>query len=592
MKKIIERFRDLRYRKRLKKWFTVNIKFIWRRLIRFLCGEKFRSAITSSPAIVTYVAVTCITALSVGAYFFVSLAGGFFNADKSIIRRLSLTEYDESVPYLNTLDMLGSSNRIQVTLKTDDENRFVKKGVDLDRGNINLLIVFSDGDRQEYSLNNTNYDNFEAGATDTFTIILPFGKTPFDISELRLVAVPDIKNRFDDWHCRWARVYFLLGNEPVMIAKETWESLAVFGEGDSAIKQSSLELVCNKTPRYNRASELYTYFLAFNQAGLDKEAVTALKEDTLDAFGLNGGRVLGVAIETANIEVQNNLLTYYTKGVTVPDSDSFDYDGMMYLDMDFYTKLPDGNYSKSFLLDTLGTDDFEMGTTSVFRLEMPEGMTVFDISNIRLRTENPHDAWAPRFVRFYVETDYSERLEIARITDTMLVNSHSTPIFYQGLIDGGVDVDLSSAFCISDAQKKALEQKNGYTFGSRINSMYYKLQSFYARQTAFFAEAVEIYKKSTAVERPTFTPPTVEETPPVEETPETQETPPETPGTEEPKEPEIQYEDAPVFSAPPIEEAPPVETPPVETPPVTEAPPAETPETDDEQIPEGIPTVE
>ena len=177
MKKFIERIRDLHYRKRLKKWFTVNIKFIWRKFVRFITGQKFKNAIVSVPAIVTYVSVFCITSLCVGAYLFSSLAGQFFNADKSIIRRLSLTEFDENVPYLKTLEMLGSSNRIQVTLNTDDDGKFIKNGVDLDRGNINLLITFTDGESQEYSLNNSNYDNYESGATDTFTIILPFGSS-------------------------------------------------------------------------------------------------------------------------------------------------------------------------------------------------------------------------------------------------------------------------------------------------------------------------------------------------------------------------------------------------------------------------------
>lgn len=450
MKKLIERFRDLKYRKRLKKWFFVNIKFIWRKVVRFFTGKRFKTAVTSTPAIVTYASVLVITAMTVGLVFFVKYACPFFNDEQSIIRRLSLTEYDESVPYLSTLDMLGSSNRIQVTLRTDDDDRFLPVGKGLDRGNINIVLTFSDGEQQEYSLSNANYDNFESGATDTFTLILPYGKTPFDITEYRLVAVPDINNKFDNWHCRWARVYFLLGNEPVMLAKESWDSTCVFGDGDSSVKQSSLKIVSTDTTRFVRAAELYGYFLSFKEAELSDEDLTSLKSDTLDAFGLNGGKVLNVSIETVNIEGQNNILTYYTKGTSIPETDSLDYDGLMYLDITFYTKLRDGGYTKSFVLDTLGTDDFEMGSASQFRLEMPEGMTVFDISSMTLRTDNPYDAWAPRFIRVFTETDYDEKLEIARVTDTMLINTHATPVFYKKLIDGGINIDLSSAFCISD----------------------------------------------------------------------------------------------------------------------------------------------
>ena len=56
--------------------------------------------------------------------------------------------------------------------------------------------------------------------TDTFTLILPFGYTPFDITEYTIAVLPDINNNYDQWHCRWARVYFLLGNEPMMLARE------------------------------------------------------------------------------------------------------------------------------------------------------------------------------------------------------------------------------------------------------------------------------------------------------------------------------------------------------------------------------------
>ena len=100
-------------------------------------------------------------------------------------------------------------------------------------------------------------------------------------------------------------------------------------------------------------------------------------------------------------------------------------------------------------------------------------------------------------MRVWVETDYKEKLELARITDTILTATYSTPVFYNNLIDGGVELDLSSSFCISNAQKQALEKANGYSFKSRIGDMYYKLQNFYSRQNSFFDIAVEIFTKVT-----------------------------------------------------------------------------------------------
>ena len=532
MKKFIERIRDLRYRKRLKKWFAVNIKFIWRKIRRFVTDKNKMRVLWSSHAIISYVAVVCVTGLCIGMGFFVKHACPRFNEQKGLVRNLSMGGYDEGVSYLKTLDMLGSSNRVQITLKTDGDDRFLTKGTGLDGGNVNLLLVFSDGKESEYSLTKPGYDTFEAGMTDTFTIVLPDGKTPFDVTEYRLIILPDINNVYDEWHCRWARVYFLLGNEPVMLAKESWNSVAVFGQSETAVHQSSLTMVSDGITAYQRAKTLYGYFDSFNDWGLDTAALTKLKADTLDAIGLNGGKVLYLNVETANTEVQNKLLTYYTKGVAIPDIDSFDYDGLMYLDVTFYTRLSNGSHTKRFVLDTLGTDDFEMGSTSAFRLEMPDGMTVFDISSMRLAADNPYDAWAPRFIRIYVETDYKEKLEIARITDTMLIKTHATAVFYNNLIDGGIDIDLTSMFCLSEAQQKALEDKTGFSVGNRAGKLYYTLQSFYDRQNYFFEQAADIYRQSHAEaetpsdELPEVTPHPQTPSEDVEQTPETdQETP-------------------------------------------------------------------
>lgn len=496
MKRIIEKFNDYRYRKRLKKWVAVNISFSARRIRRFFGSEKFKGFVKSTPFVTGCLSALCIALVSVSAVLFSRYACPYFDNDARIVRRLSMTEFDSSVPYLRALSALGSSNRIQITLKTDTENYINPRGVGLDRGGVNLVLTFSDGNTAEFALNNSNYDNFESGMTDTFTVILPFGYTPFDITDYTVAVLPDIKNRYDDWHCRWARVYFLLGNEPVMLARESWESVAVFGGGENAVKSSALEIVHGSNNKYIRSNKIYSYYLSLAQKGATELVGDTLKADALDSLGLNGGKFLYIDIETVNIQVQNDILTYYTKGVDIPETDALDYDGRLFLDVTFFSSKADGGYTESFLLDTLGTDDFELGTTSSFKLEMPEGMCVFDISSITLRAENPHDAWAPHFVRAYIKPDYSEMLEIARLTDTMLVNSRSTPVFYKNLIDTGVELDLSAQFCISEAVRKNIESEKEFKFSDKIADMYFELRSFYDRQNIFYEQAVSLYTQS------------------------------------------------------------------------------------------------
>ncbi len=511
LKKLIEKFNDYRYRKRLKKWATVNIKFALRKTKRFFKSARFKNFIKSVPFITGCAAAACIAALCVMSAVFTKFVCPFFDSNRRIISRLTMTEFDDTVPYLRSLYALGSSNRIQVTLKTDDENYINPRGVGLDRGGVNLRLTFSDGNTTEFALSNANYDNFESGMTDTFTLILPFGYTPFDITEYTIAVLPDINNNYDEWHCRWARVYFLLGNEPMMLAGEDWEDVAVFGGGEHAVKQSTLKIVHGENNKYNRTKQIYSYYLSLAQKGATELMSDTLKSDALDSLGLNGGKFLYLDIETANIQIQNNILTYYTKGVDIPEIDSLDYDGRLFLDVTFFSEKPDGGYTESFLLDTLGTDDFELGTTSSFKLEMPEGMCVFDISSMSIRVENPYDSWAPHYIRAYIKPDYSDKLEIARLNDTMLINGYSTPVFYKNLIDTGVELDLSAKFSIAEAVKKKIESENEFKFGEKISDMYFKLQSFYERQNVFFEQAVALYAESVYEDVPQGTPDAPEE---------------------------------------------------------------------------------
>lgn len=495
MKKIIARIKDLHYRRRIGKWFVINIKICARKIMRFFKGENFLNFVKSTTTVVALISSAIITIFCVLAYVCEQFVCPFFTPEAKTQRRLSLTEYNDKIAYLNTLDMLGTSNRIQVRLKTKNENKFATKGTGLDSGNVNFIVTYADGKYSEFTLNDKNFDNFEAGATDIFTVILPYGRTPFDIAEYKLQISPNVYDEYDLWHCESASVYCLLGSKPVLIAKNSWNEVAVFGDSDGSIIQSQLEVISQKDQEFLRASKLYPYILQLKKSKITTDELLELKNSTLDAFLLNSAKVLNVDIETVNIEGQNKILTYYCKDANISEYDSLDYDGLVYLDITFNMPLSDGSFTKTFELDTLGTDDFELGSTSRFKIELPNGLNVFDISKMSIRVDNPNDAWAPRFVRFYVNTDYNEQLELARITDNILISTYSTPVFYKNLIDDTVDINLSSQFCISNAQKNALEKKIGTGLGSRAESMIYTLQDFYSRQLLFIKTAVEIYTK-------------------------------------------------------------------------------------------------
>ena len=496
MKKIIEKFNDYRYRKRLLKYFTVNFRLIRRKTVRFFKSEAFRKGIVSSPAIMSYISVFVIALIITGSTLYSEFLSEYFEPESQVTRRLTLQEYDKSVPYLTVLDAFGSSNRIQVTLNTAKENYLLPKGVGLDKGGINLKLTFTDGKSVEFALSNSNYDNFESGMTDTFTVILPFGYTPFDITEYKIVALPDIKNRYDSWHCKWARVYFMLGDTQVMLAKESWTETAVFGEGDGEIRSSTLTPVHTSNNTYIRTEKLYQHYLSLAKAGMTDFSNTNLKSDALDSLSLNGGRYIYLDIETVDIEIQNELLTYFAKGVDIAETDALDYDGLMYLDVGFYTAKEDGSYTETYLLDTLGTDDYELGTTSSFQLELPAGMCVFDIRSMSLRTDNPHDSWAPRYVRAYIKPDFGDRLEIARLNDSVLINTYNTAIFYKNLIDTPATFDLSTHFAMPEVTKKNIEEKFGYSLGENTEKMYFELMNFYDRQLMFYDKLVSLYSKT------------------------------------------------------------------------------------------------
>lgn len=498
LKKPFRKFKEYRRRKRIGKWFSVNFRLIIRKIRIFAKSGSLAKALGSAPAVMTYLSVFAIAAITVGAVMFNSYAAPYFDTEQNIIRRLTMPEGSVTTPSLKALEAVGSSNRIQITLKTDTEDYVKPRGVSLEKGSMNIVLSFRDGETAEFSLDKTGFDTFESGMTDTFTLILPFGYTPFDVTEYTLTAVPDINGKYGSWHCKWATVYFLMGNRPVTLAKESWDDLAIFGSGDKSVTSSKLNVITLANDDYIRTETVYNRLLALSKSGLTDLTDAELKGDTLDSLALNPATNLYLDIETVNIDTQNTIFTYYTKGVETSEQDSLDYDGMMYLDLTFYSPLADGSFKKRIPLDTLGTDDFELGTTSTFVIELPEGMCAFDISSAKLVPENPYDCWAPRYARLYVKTDYKNTLELARITDTELVANYATPIFFKNLIEDGVNFDLTDKFCVSDAERVALEKNQGITLGGTIKDVYFKLMSFYDRQVIFYDRMLEIYapKKS------------------------------------------------------------------------------------------------
>ena len=498
MKKPFRKLKEYRRRKRIGKWFSVNFRLIIRKIRIFAKSGALAKALCSVPAVMTYVSVFAIAVISALSVLFGIYAAPYYDTEGNIIRRLSMPEGSVTTPYLKALEAVGSPNRIQITLKTDTENYVNPRGVSLEKGSMNIVLSFRDGETAEFALDKAGFDTFESGMTDTFTLILPFGYTPFDVTEYTLTAVPDINGNYGSWHCKWATAYFLMGNKPVTLAKENWESLAIFGSGDKAVMSSALNIITAANDEFTRTEAIYNRLLALSKAGLTDLTDSEVKGDTLDSLALNPATNLYLDIETVNIDTQNTIFTYYTKGVEMSEQDSLDYDGVMYLDLTFYSPLADGSFEKRIALDTLGTDDFELGTTSTFVVELPEGMCAFDIRSARLVPENPYDCWAPRFARLYVKTDYKNTLELARITDTELVSDYATPIFFKNLIEDGVSFDLTDKFCVSDIERIALEKNQSVTFSGKIKDVYFNLISFYDRQVLFYDRMLEIYapKKS------------------------------------------------------------------------------------------------
>lgn len=478
-------------RKRLWKAIRVQCRWSLRRIRHAFQREQIGLRLRGRYARRMYAMVGLILGIFALAIASSLLRASYLADEAVLVRRLS-AKPDRAEPVLAALDCFGATNRLQVTVQTETyHNLRSKERVDLDRGNVNLVLTLKDGSYLEYTLQNRNIDNFESGSTDQFTLILPSSISPFDIADYKLSLLPDAKGQYGSWHCKWAKVSFLLGGERMLLAADDWDSAMVFSK-----ESTGASLILNSSNAYlNQVRELYPFVLAVCQNKKETVHEKAMKYEALEALGISGGDTLYLDIETLSIENQNALISKLVKKGLIGDRELMDYDGTMKLRLRFYAA-HEGSYYKDYNLDTLGKDDFELGASSTFEMTMPEGLSIFDIRSAELLVEDEQDAWAPRMLRLYTKTDYGTLLELARFTDTTLRATRGTEVFAKGLIDTHIDplsFDLTAEYVQPKALKEEIESKFGMKLDDVAYSMYFSKFDFYDRQKLFYHQLEMIY---------------------------------------------------------------------------------------------------
>lgn len=490
--KFTERLKNLIRHGRLKKAISVQFRWALRRVRRFFGREQFKAGLRSRYArrLYTMVGLLAATAgLTVAASF---LRNAWMADEQVLVRRLSDPDFDPANPILSALNCFGSSNRIQVTVQTDTYDNLHPQKVDLDQGNINLVMTLKDGNLLEYTLQNRRIDNFESGSTDQFTLILPDTVSVFDIADFKLVLLPDAKGAYGSWRCRWAQVSFLLGGERTLLAEDDWQETVTFSEEQTSFALSS---ATEENAYFNQVNDLFPYVLAVCENGHETVHTAEIKREAMESLGLSEGDILYLDVETVGLENQNTALSEQTGDIELLEQDLLDYDGTMTLRLRFYSDAA-GSYYEDFPLDTPGKDDFELGNSSTFALTMPEGMSVFDIASMELLVNDPDDAWAPRMIRAYLRTDYGTTLELARITDTTLTAQRRTGIFYRGLIEtelSPVALDLTASYQLPTILKEEIEKTYQMSVTGVTYSMYFNEFNFYERQKLFYSQVMALY---------------------------------------------------------------------------------------------------
>ena len=220
-----------------------------------------------------------------------------------------------------------------------------------------------------------------------------------------------------------------------------------------------------------------------------------MKRAALKELGLSAGDTLYLDIETLSIENQNSILSALLKDQKIPEHEMLSYNGKMALRLYFYTDAG-GSYYKDYDLDTLGKDDFELGSASTFEMTMPEGLCLFDVYQAELLVENPRDYWAPRMMRLYMKTDYGTLLELARFTDTTLTAARGSGVFGKGLIETDLNpliFDLTAQYAQPEGLKEEIEGRFGMQLSDVAYSMYFSKFDFYQRQKLFYNQLNNLY---------------------------------------------------------------------------------------------------
>lgn len=471
-------------------WQTIGTRARWamRRMRQSQWKERFFGSYARR-----FYAMLLVLALVGGTTFAADWYGNRWSADEKVLtERLSLGAFNQEDPVLLALDGLGGSNRIQVILKTAKKDPLTLKpaDVDLDRGYLNLVMTLSSGKIMEYTLQNKRIDNFESGSTDYFTLILPETVSPFDITEYKLMLLPDAKGDYDEWHCASAQIACLLSGERMLLAKGDWQKECIFAKGSES---QVLALTAAENEYYQRMAAIYPYALQVCQK--EKAIHTAeIKRQANVELGLMSGDTLYLDIETVGLENQNQLIKD-SPAYNLSDYETLAYNGIMTLRVKFLHPF-DGNYYKDYTLDTPGKDDFELGTSSTFALEMPKGASVFDITEMALLVEDASDAWAPRMIRAYLRTDYGTTLELARLSDVQLQKERKTSIFHRDWIHTKVSplkLDLERSYSLPLAIKETIEKQYYTEIEGVIYSMYFGEHNFYERQKLYYSQIHALY---------------------------------------------------------------------------------------------------
>ncbi len=481
--------------RRLGQWLRVNARLIKRRIRRIFKSSETRRSFMSIYAARVFTTLSLVTACCVVIGGSVLCVRAYHSVDRKIERKLTYPDtFDRNVPYFRTLAHLGSSNHLCVTVRTTSLSNFKNRTPALENGGVNLRLTFADGKSAEAPLRARHRaDEFTAGRTDYFIVTLPFGKTPFDISAASLVLTPGADGKYGDWQCDYANLSFLLGGKRVLIARESWQNAVTLGSGGNKRRSVDLTDTRQDNQTYQQYAALFSVLNKLSEAGLTDLGDQTLRAEALASLNVKSATALYLDVETVSAATGSQMLSELSEARALPDYEELNYNGVLYADITLNGRLSDGGYTRRYPLDTPGKDDFELGSSSTFRIDLPEGFTVFDVIGVTIGTMDTDDAWAPRFLRLYVPLDYGRTLEVARLTDASLKESRDTAIFYKGFLDTGAAFDLTCSRAVPDIEARTIKEEFGFEMSGASYALYFEKQSFYARQILFYEQMLKLY---------------------------------------------------------------------------------------------------